>query len=474
MDGILVCSHRGPYSYRITGGQVSKKPGSGGVVTALAALLRGNASASWLACALSDADRAVARDPGAAGDGDVRALLLDIPPETHRNFYDDACNTGLGFLFHGLVDQAHTPTWDRTFQRGWQAYQDVSRAYAERIAAQPAGWPVLVEDYHLMLVGDEVHRLTAARGGRSGPVAYFHHIAWCGPELFGLLPRQVCRDILAKLLSYDTIGFHARQWADSFLTCCDAFLPGASCSPGSVRYQGREVPIVIAPAQVDVPHLQKVLAAEATLRWRRKFERTAAGHRVLVRVDRIDLWKNIIRGFLAFEDMALAARVSGVTFLAILARSRIHLPVYRRYMAACLRTARRVNERLAAAGADARIVVSVAQDHSDHSRALAALSLGDVTLVNPTSDGLNLVAKESVIASNGGSRLVLSARAGVHEEIGRWAACVNPFDVSETAAALAAALAAAGAWDEPGRQVLKNVSSNSPEAWLRRRLEPVR
>src|SRR5581483_905286 len=174
VDGILVCSHRGPYSYRIAGGQVSKKPGSGGLVTALAALLRGNASASWLACALSDADRAVARDPGAAGDSDVRALLLDIPPQTHRNFYDDACNTGLGFLFHGLVDQAHTPTWGRSFQRGWRAYQDVSRAYAERIAAQPAGWPVLVEDYHLMLVGDEVRRLTAARGGRSGPVAYFH------------------------------------------------------------------------------------------------------------------------------------------------------------------------------------------------------------------------------------------------------------------------------------------------------------
>jgi trehalose 6-phosphate synthase len=466
VDGILVCSHRGPYTYQITDGRVSKKPGSGGLVTALASLLRGNTTATWLATALSDADRAVARDPSAAGDSDVRAVLLDIPAQTHRRFYDDACITGLGFIFHGLVDQAYSPTFGASFRRGWQAYQDVSRAYAEAIAAQPPDWPVLVEDYHLMLAGDKLRQVTTAR---RGPVTYFHHIAWCGPEMFGLLPRQVCRAILAGMLSFDSIGFHARQWADAFLACCDAFLPGASCGQDGVRWRGREVPIVVAPAQVDVPHLQKVLAAESTHRWRRKFERQADGHRILVRVDRIDLWKNIIRGFLAFEQLVAEEGVDGVTFLAVLARSRLHVPAYRRYMAACLRTARQVNQRLAAAGADARIRVSVAQDHSDHSRALAALSLGDATLVNPTSDGLNLVAKESVIASSGGSALVLSTRAGVHEEIGQWAAGVNPFDLDETATALARALIPAG----PCRPLLDKVGNDSPERWLRRRLSPV-
>jgi trehalose 6-phosphate synthase len=479
VDGILVCSHRGPYSYRITDGQVSKKPGSGGLVTALASLLRGNSEAVWLACALSDADRVVARDPGAAGESDVRALLLDIPPQTHRRYYDDACNTGLGFLFHGLVDQAHTPTFDARFQRGWQACQDVCRAYAEKLAAQPPDWPVLVEDYHMMLVGDALRQVTGP-AGRSGPVCYFHHIAWCGPELFGLLPRQVCRDILTRMLSYDTVGFHARQWADAFLACCDAFLPGAQCGQDGVRWQGREVPVVIAPAAVDVPHLQKILADESAQRWRRKFQRAAGGHRLLVRVDRIDLWKNIIRGFQAFEHMVLAEGVTGVTFLAVLARSRVHLPVYRQYMAACLRTARQVNERLASAGAGARIRVSVAQDHSDHARALAALSLGDATLVNPTSDGLNLVAKESVIATNGTGRMVLSTRAGVHEEIGRWTAGINPFDLLETGSALARALTPGAPWPGPGsepaqnaRALMDTVSSTTPESWLRSRLAPV-
>jgi trehalose 6-phosphate synthase len=472
VDGILVCSHRGPYSYQVTDGEIRKKTGSGGVATALASLLRGNAKATWLACALSDADRAVARDPDADSDSDVRALLLDIPPATHSRFYDDACNTCLGFLLHGLVDQAHTPTFDTRFYRGWQAYQEVSHAYAAKIAQQPPDWPVLVEDYHLMLIADELRAITG-RAGRSGPLAYFHHTAWCGPELFGLLPQQVRRDILGKLLSFDTIGFHSRQWAEAFLACCDAFLPGAGCSPGRVRWQGREVPIVIAPAQVDPPHLRQVLAADATQRWQRRFERAAGDRRVLVRVDRIDLWKNIIRGFLSFEQLIFEEGVTGVTFLAVLARSRVHLPVYRRYMAACLGTARRINRRLAAAQADARIQVSVAQDHSDHSRALAALSIGDAALVNPTSDGLNLVAKESVIASDARSRLVLSTRAGVFEEIGEWAIGINPFDVTETATAVAKALAPAGQWSESGRRMREIVGGNSPEAWLRRRLEPV-
>jgi len=515
VDGILVCSHRGPYSYRVVDGQVRKNSGSGGVVTALAALLRGNDKAAWIACALSDTDRAAARDPQGPGDGEVGAVLLDIPASTHSRFYDDACITGLGFLFHSLVDQAYTPTFGTRFRRGWEAYRDVNHAYAVKISEQPGNWPVLVEDYHLMLVADELRKLP----GRKAPIAYFHHIAWCPPETFGLLPDAVRREILGKLLAFDTLGFHARRWADAFLACCDLFLPGASCGDGRVSWGGREIPIVVAPAQVDVPYLQKITAGDAAQRWRRRFEHRMQGRRVLVRVDRVDLWKNILRGFLAFEHLTFEESVSGVTFLALLARSRGHVPEYRRYLSACLREARRINHRLASAGADARISVSLANDHSDHSRALAGLSLGDVTLVNPTSDGLNLVAKESVVASDARSQLVLSTTTGAYEEIGQWAHGINPFDVHETAAAIAAALAqhcpgghsasrghpgprrpenprqasecsqTAGGIGPSGsgvslggtvspqagwaRQLRESVGGNSPEAWLRLRLAPV-
>jgi trehalose 6-phosphate synthase len=461
MDG-LVCSHRGPFTYESIDGRLEQRPGNGGLVNAVSALLRNGGQVSWLACALSDLDREVARGRRPVNAGDVSARLLDIPRETHERFYDDACVTGLGFLFHGLVDQAYSPTYDTRFGRAWEAYRAVNAAFAAEVARTAVTGPVFVEDYHLMFVADALRE-----AGRTppGPMAYFHHVPWCAPAHFALLPRTVRTEILTRLLAFDTLGFHAHRWAEAFLACCAAFLPGARCEPDRVRWRDREVPIVVAPAQVDVAHLREVLAGAAAGRWRRRIGRLAGSRRLIVRVDRVDLWKNIIRGFQAYERAALDGHARDTVFVALLVRSRTHLPQYRAYLAACRREAARVNARLDPRGpGPIRVLVA---GHSEHARALAGLSLADVVLVNSTSDGLNLVAKESAVAGDG--RLVLSETTGAYEHIGRWTHGVNPFDVGETAAALADALRA-----ERGTPGLREaVLADSPAAWVRKRLDPV-
>jgi trehalose 6-phosphate synthase len=429
-------------------------------VTVLSALLRGDAEVCWLACALSDRDREVAN--GRAVGGGAGTRLLDIPREEHRRFYDDACVTGLGFIFHGLVDQTYTPTFGARFSRGWAAYKEVNHIYA----AAAAGWvperPVLVEDYHLMLVADSLRGIGQVR---LGPLAYFHHVPWCAPAYFALLPRRVRTEILTKILAFDALGFHAWRWAREFLACVDAFLPDAQCGPEAVRWRDREVPIVVAPAQVDVSEVRKTVTGAAAERWRRKIRGLVGSRQLVIRVDRVDLWKNIVRGFQAFERMVMDEAADDVTFLALLAKSRMHIPEYKRYFAACMREAARINERLDSSGQRA-VQVLLADDTSDYARALAGLSLADAVVVNSTSDGLNLVAKESAIAGDGRSGLVLSETTGVHEEIGRWAHSVNPFDIEETASALARVLSG-----KDRRLELRNaVSNDSPDAWVRRRL----
>ncbi len=460
MDGLLVCSHRGPYTYEEVDGRLERRRGSGGLVTALSALLRGGSEVSWLACALSDRDREVAN--GRAVGGGVSTRLLDIRCEEHRRFYDDACVTGLGFIFHGLVDQTYTPTFDARFSAGWAAYKEVNHMYAAAAAWWARDRPILVEDYHLMLVADSLHDIGHTR---RGPLAYFHHVPWCSPAYFALLPRKVRAEILAKILAFDTIGFHARRWAREFLACVDSFLPEARCEPHVVRWRGREVSIVVAPAQVDVSEVRKIVTGAAAERWRRKISRLVGPRQLVIRVDRVDLWKNIVRGFQAFERMVMDKAADDVTFLALLAKSRMHIPEYKRYFAACMREAARINERLDRGGRRA-VRVLLAEDTSDYARALAGLSLADVVVVNSTSDGLNLVAKESAIAGDGRSRLVLSETTGVHDEIGRWAYGVNPFDIEETASALARALS-----ENDTRLGLRNaVNNDSPDAWVHRRL----
>lgn len=467
MNEIVVCSHRGPFSFEYSAGELRRRTGSGGVVTALSALLRGGLEVSWIACALSDVDREVARNgaPDATEDG-ITARLLDIPVGVHRSFYDDACNTALGWLFHGLVDQAYSPSFDVSFRRGWDSYQQVSRAYAERIVAGPTPAAVLVEDYHLMLVADELRKMPC---GAAVPTAYFHHIPWCSPTYFGMLPAQVRTDVLSKILSFDTIGFHSGRWRDEFLRCCAAFLPGADVGDHVVSWQGRQVPLVVAPAQVDVRHLREVRDGAAAARWRRKLAKVTGERPTLVRVDRVDLWKNIVRGFRAFERAVRDHGVPDAAFVAMLAKSRMHVPEHQEYLRRCVREVRRINRELGAGPGRGPIHLMLADDHSDHDRALAGLSIADAVLVNSTSDGLNLVAKESVIAADGRDTLVLSENTGVHEHIGRWTHSVNPFDIGGTAASIATALNS----DRRVDPLLESVEHDSPARWLAQRLEPL-
>jgi trehalose 6-phosphate synthase len=464
MDGLLVCSHRGPYSYETANGYVTAKPGNGGLVNVVSGLQRHGGKLSWLACAMSETERRVAREGHLADGGLISTRLLDIPDDVHQSFYNEACVTGLGFIFHGLVDQAYTPAFGSRFGRAWAAYKEVNHAFAAEVARMAGDRPILVEDYHLMFVADALREMGHTL---PGPTAYFHHVPWCSPTYFALLPRVVRGEILSRLLAFDTLGFHAQRWADAFLACCDEFLDNTQCKPDLVRWRGREIPIVVAPAQVDVPYLREVTAGRPAELWRRRLRRLIGQRRTIVRADRVDLWKNVIRGFLAFEQLIQTEKADDVVFVALLVRSRTHLPEYRKYLAACQREAKRINQRLNPGGPD--VIHVLLASHSDHSRALAGLSLADVVLVNSTSDGLNLVAKESAIAGNGRSRLVLSETTGAHEQIGRWAYSVNPFDIDETSFAMGRALRDKG----HGAELRAAVIGDSPESWVRQRLARV-
>jgi len=310
----------------------------------------------------------------------------------------------------------------------------------------------------------------------SRTVAYFHHVPWCPPAVFRLLPGALRRDVLAWLLAFDTVGFHARAWADQFIACCDAFLDDVRCDPDTVRWRGRDVRVVVAPAQIGVGALRAAREAEPVGAAQASVERWAEGCPLLVRVDRVDLWKNIVRGFVAFEEYARANRGRGkdVRFVAVLATSRMHLEPYWRYFEACRTEAERVNQALTGrSDGPIRLIVN-----ANRHWVLACLAAASAVLANSTSDGLNIVPKEAVVAGQGRARLVLSENMGVFEEIGRWAIGVDPFDIGQTAEAIGVALGTAG---NAGQAELRQaelrqaelraaVERNDPRRWVGRRL----
>jgi trehalose 6-phosphate synthase len=437
---LLVASNRGPLSFtERDDGSLSASRGGGGLVSGLSTLGDG-ASVVWVCAALSDGDRTAARrapdgrlDRDGHDTGGTAVRMLDIDPATFRRAYNAIANSTLWFVHHLLYNTPSTPAFDAGFRREWLSYENYSRAFAEALAAEAApGAKVLVQDYHLTLLPRLLRDLRPDLR-----IAHFSHTPWAPVDYFRILPDDIGREALLGMLGADHAGFHSARWARAFAECCVELL-GAEYDGQVVTYDGHRTRLGVHPLGVDAAalrergHQHDVDTRLAAIR--SKLE----DRKAIVRVDRTELSKNIGRGLLAYRELLRRYPQwhGNVTHLASAYPSRHDLPEYREYTAAVQRLAVDIDNEF---GTDdwRPIVLDVTDDYA---RSLALYRVGDVLLVNPVRDGMNLVAKEGPLLSEDGCAVVLSTEAGAADELGEDALLVNPFDVSGTADALHAAL----------------------------------
>jgi trehalose 6-phosphate synthase len=423
---LLLASNRGPVSFEATATGIELRRGGGGMVSALGEVRPGTA---WVCAALSEADRQASRE--GLVPGGVRMLELD--PVVFDRAYNRVANSSLWFVHHLLHAFAVSPSYDALSRREWASYTAYDASFAEALAQEAApGAEVLVQDYHLSLTPRQLRALRPDLR-----IGHFSHTPWAPPEYYRMLPDDVAVDVLTGLLGADAVGFLSPRWAEAFVRCCVDLL-GTPRVPGGVRWEGRDVRVDVHPLGVDGAAL-RARALQADVQSRLPLLRELVGdRRLLLRIDRTELSKNIVRGLHAYRELLRThpEHRGKVVHLAFAYPSRHDLPEYREYTAAVQRTAREVNEEFAEPG---WLPVHL-EVKDDYPRSLAACLLADVLLVNPLRDGMNLVAKEGPVLSQHGVALVLSRDAGAADELGRDAFVVHPLDVSQTAAALHEAL----------------------------------
>ncbi|MFI6370898.1 trehalose-6-phosphate synthase [Streptomyces sp. NPDC050546] len=417
---VLVASNRGPVSYAVgEDGSLNAKRGGGGLVSGLSAI-GSDADALWVCSALSDGDREAVR----RGVGEDGVRMLDIPADVHADAYNGVANSVLWFVHHMLYQTPLEPVFDAEFRRQWTSYEAYNRAFAEALAEEAArGAAVVVQDYHLTLVPGMLRELRPDLR-----IGHFSHTPWAPPEYFRMLPDDVAGQVLRGMLGADRLGFLTQRWADAFVECAERFAGGLGGTRVGVHGLGADADFLRQRS-----HEADVEERMAALR-----EQIGEGRRTIVRVDRTELSKNIVRGLLAYRTLLDSHPEwrERVVHVAFAYPSRQDLAVYRDYTAEVQRLADEINERYGTPGWTP-VVLHVKDDFA---RSLAAYRLADVALVNPIRDGMNLVAKEVPVVSDTGCALVLSREAGAHEELGEDAITVNPYDVTGTAAALHEAL----------------------------------
>ena len=449
---VVVVSNRGPLSFAYgSDGELVTKRAAGGLASTLGAGIA-NTDALWVAAAISDADREAASSGTVEAEG-FRLQSLVIDPDQYRMFYDVIANGTLWYLFHDLFDLPRRPRLDRRWRTAWNAFRDVNQAFADKACeVAEKGATLLVHDYHLVLVGKML-----AEQRPDLRAVHFSHTPFCEPMTMRVLPDDVAVELFEGMAGFRACGFHSARWCDAFEACSKAVI-------------GHSPPTYVSYAAADADDVMGVAGSEACDEQLARLEQRIGDRRLIVRVDRIELSKNIVRGFHAFEDL-LRTRPDlrgRVVFAASVYPSREGLADYLAYRQEVQALAERINETWSTAD-----WTPIVLDMSDNfARSVAALRRYDVLLVNPVRDGLNLVAKEGAIVNERNGVLALSREAGVFDVLKDHALAVNPFDVAGTADVLAAALEMSDDERKQRATALREIALSRTSAdWLQEQLE---
>ena len=463
---LVLVSNRGPVTHEPDG----VKRGTGGLVTALTGLAS-HRDALWVASALTEEDAEVSRRQGgrsfavkSPGGGEYRVRLVESEPEAYERFYSIFANPILWFIQHYLWDLSNAPDIRRqeveAFEFGYNVVnEDLARAVLEEIDGvdEPV---VMVHDYHLYTLPALIRR--------ARPDAFLHHfvhIPWTQSDAWRVLPSRIREEIYDGLLANDIIGFHTRSYRRNFLQCCrDLMGYEVDFDAGLVRYGERDVWVRAYPLPIDYRATQAIARRERVEALEGELERRRRDHLIL-RVDRADLSKNVLRGFTAF-DIFLDQHpefAERVTFIAQLMPSRTDVPEYAEYLERIEALVAVVNHRH---GTPDWMPIQL-KLRDDMEEAVAAYKHYDVLLVNAMFDGMNLVAKEGPLVNERDGVSILSENTGAHEELGEFALSVNPFDVQEQAEAIYRALTMSAderAWRAQGLK--KIVTARDPGDWV--------
>ena len=440
---IVIVSNRGPFSFkRNADGTFRVERGAGGLVTALGALAEQH-DVLWVAAAMDKDDRRwVQEQPDEPQQVEGISLRL-IKPEkrAYQGYYNVISNPLLWFIQHQLWD---TPRHPSITQETWDAWEDgylpINKAFADVVAetVKDEDRPIIVllQDYQLYLFPHFLRELL----GDKVQIQPFVHIPWPGPDAWRVLPTQMREAILTSLLQADRVGFQTRKDAFNFVQTCRFYLEGAHSrgTRDTIYYQNREIKAVAYPISIDSKKLETLAEEPQTHLLKTQLYNFIGDRKLILRVDRIEPSKNILRGLEAYRTLldTHPEHRSKIQLMALLVPSRMEVDEYQDYLRDIMSEAGMINAKYSTSYWEpVRIVVG-----DNYDRAIAAMQLYDVLLVNPLADGMNLVAKEGALVNQKDGVLVLSEFAGVFYELGDQALTVSPFDIFGTAEALHHAL----------------------------------
>ena len=440
---LIIASNRGPLEYHVEDdGSLTAKRGSGGMVTALMAAAR-FVPATWVAAAMTEGDRRAAERAGQdllrVPDHEMFVRLVTVPQSTYQRHYYVFCNPLLWFVQHFMWNTPRTPNIGRAVYEAWEdgyipVNESIARAVVDEARAHDEPPCILLQDYHLYLAPAFVRNELP-----DATILHFTHIPWPGPRYWGLLPEFMRRRIHEDMCACDIVGLQTMADVRNFLHCCETMLEDVDIDFGRrlVHYRGRTTRVRHYPISIDADGLLEYAASAEVESYKERL-RPLLGEQTIVRVDRSEPSKNIVRGLRAWE-LLLERHPEfrgNVNFLQFLVPSRSELGVYQTYTDEIFELVESINDHFG----DVNWQPIRVFYENNYAQAIAGMYFYDVLLVNPIIDGMNLVSKEGPLVNKGDGVLILSELAGSSEQLSEFSLNVSPTDLEGTVRALHHAL----------------------------------
>lgn len=456
---IMIVSNRLPIVFEPAAGGFEVRAGSGGLVTALAPILRrwGGMWIGWTGVVQADGvDTSGPLDDFSRSAGyELREVQLSA--EDRDLFYQGYSNEIIWPLFHDLQSRCNfVPEY-------WTAYAHVIQMFAAVVErhVRPSDL-VFVQDYHLMGLGRELRerRLT-------NRLAFFLHIPFPPPDIFCKLPWR--GEVLDGLLSYDVIGFQTPRDLDNFMDCVRKLRPTARRRRRRGMYvierDGHAVQAGAFPIGIDYEEFAGPARDPAVTERVKELRREMPTPQVLLGVDRLDYTKGILYRLRAFE-LALKRHPELhrlVTLFQVVIPSRQGVQEYQELQAQIERQVTQINGAYTEPG---WVPIHYVFRSVERRELIAFYRTADVALVTPLKDGMNLVSKEfCACQTEGDGVLILSEFAGAADQLGKHAVLVNPYDLGGAADAICRAALMTRAERRPAMRAMQRAIRREDVYW---------
>ena len=476
---IIIASNRGPIkNTEDEQGNIVQERGSGGLITGLSGALK-FIDATWISTAQTPQD--IDFDEGYAplmmSEKDIRIKYINPDPDAYDGYYKVIANPLIWFLQHSMWNVPSEPVIDHTTWQAWhKGYLEVNQLFADEIVSliNKANQKTLVmlQDYHLYMTAKYIRNKISTKNQPT--ILHFIHIPWPGPEYWKILPPAMRQKILESLCSVDLLGFQTDQDSLNFIRTVESHLSNASVSfeHRCIDYHNHITEIREFPISIDIDSLEAMAQDKEVLENKQMFQETISGKKLILRVDRVDPSKNIVRGFKAYQELLILHPEyrEKVIFLAILVPSRRGIEEYQDYLDKIMAITGQINADFGSKDWEpVRILVG-----DDYKRALGAMLLYDILLVNAIADGMNLVAKEGPIINGQNGVLILSESTGASIELAPGSTIVSACDIYATAEAMHQALSMAPEEKEKRTTKLKSIiRQNDIYKWFTDQLQAV-